>query len=232
MPHVTHGCLRVTHFMKFAAQCFTNPQYELVALHPDHFLPKGRPLIVYDSATREHKSYVAATDQCLRETVDPQSPPFPPFYLGEDIRENSLHPNVCLVALNAQIKFRRYLEMVQAQPPPTPLPQLVLSLIDRTIELVQLLYWKPAPKKGSKGEKVLAAVLSSSRKKPPRSSRADQGKTTEGSSKKRGRDTEMDPPGKHQKFADMDLEARIAYGMMLMSGHGMLPLSMFTNYTS
>ena len=37
--HVTHVCLQVTHFMaKFDAQCFTNPQYELVALHPDHFL--------------------------------------------------------------------------------------------------------------------------------------------------------------------------------------------------
>jgi len=57
----------------FTAPCFANPQYELVALHPEHFLPNGFPLTVYDHETGTYKNYVAARDRCLRETADPSS---------------------------------------------------------------------------------------------------------------------------------------------------------------
>ncbi|KAH9992714.1 hypothetical protein BJV74DRAFT_877832 [Russula compacta] len=224
--------LMVYRSLNFTAPCFVNPQYELLALHPEHFLPNGSPLTVYDHATGEYKNYVAARDQCLRETVDPRSRRLPPFHHDAETREDFLHLNVYLVALNAEIKFRRYLEMVRARPPPTPLPDHVLSLMHRTIELVSLLYWRPTPTKGSKGERILAEKLASSRKNPGRASRPDPAKTMERrSSEEWGMEEEEDlqipsnisaPSRRRQKFhwpEDMDLEARMAYGRALMSGH-------------
>jgi hypothetical protein len=129
--------------LKFTAQCYTDPEYELVALHPEHFLPNGSPLVVYDPVTQGHKLYVVARDRCLRQSVDPNSDPFPPFHHHAKARGEYLDPNVFLVALNADIKFRRYLKMGCTRPPPTPLPDHVLALMHRTIELVDLLYWWP-----------------------------------------------------------------------------------------
>jgi len=182
----------------FTSPCFDNPQYELVALHPEHFLPNGFPLTVYDHETGTYKNYVAARDRCLRETVDPSSHRLPPFRHRAVSREGSSKPNVFLVALNAEIRFRRYLKMVEATPPPTPLPDHVLSLIDRTIELVRLIYWQATPTKGSKGERVLAQRKLAGEKEPP-------------SNRRRAR--------KFQWPDDWDLEARMAYGRALMSGH-------------
>jgi hypothetical protein len=191
---------------KFTAPCFDNPQYELVALHPEHFLPKGCPLLVYDHETRTYKNYVAARDRCLRETVDPSSHRLPPFR-HRAVSGASSKPDVYLVALNAEIKFRRYLKMVEATPPPTPLPDHVLSLIHRTIELVRLIYWQPTPTKGSKGERVLAQQKLAGEEVP--------------SNRRRAR--------KFQWPDDWDLEARMAYGRALMGGPGMLSF-IFANY--
>lgn len=46
--------------------------------------------------------------------------------------------------------------MIQRLPPTTALPDDVLALMHRIIELIDLLYWAPVPKKGSKGEAILA----------------------------------------------------------------------------
>ena len=83
---------------------------------------------------------------CLRESADPNSDRFPPFYAKA--RGYDWHPNVFLVVLNAETKFRRYLEMVRARPLPPPLPDHVLALMHRTIETVNLLYWWPISTKG------------------------------------------------------------------------------------
>lgn len=214
---------------KFDIQSFVNPQYELVVLHPEHFLPNGCPLTVYDHATEEYKNYVAAEDRCLRETIDPSSHLFPPFYHTAQDREMLSKLNVYLVALNAEIKLGRYFEMVDATPPTTPLPDHVLSLMRRTIELVDLLYWVPTPTKGSEGEKVLAKNLALSRRNPGRSSRPGTTKTTE---KESSEELEIPEEGashvpskRRKRFQwppGMDLAARKAYGRALMSGHGML----------
>ncbi|KAI0298910.1 hypothetical protein BC826DRAFT_997301 [Russula brevipes] len=186
--------------LSFTAPCFDNPQYELVALHPEHFVPKGGLLTVYDRETRTNKHYVPAGDRCLRETVDPSSHRLPPFYHRAVSREASLKPNVYLVALNAELKFHHYLKTIEATPPPTPLPDHVLFLINRTIELVRLIYWKPTPTKGSQGERILAQRKLAGEKEPP-SNRRRLGAR------------------KFQWPDDWDLEARMAYGRALMSGH-------------
>jgi hypothetical protein len=49
--------------------------------------------------------------------------------------------NPFLVVLNAEIKFRQYLRLPQAQ---ALLPADVMDLIRKTIELVDLIYWEPS----------------------------------------------------------------------------------------
>jgi hypothetical protein len=136
-----------------------------VALHPEYFLPHGSMLTIYDPSTSNHKHYVAARDQRLRESPDPSSRPLPPFQHVSEDRVPGNRLNIFLVIINAEIKFRRYFEMVQ---PTTPLPDDVLNLMHSTIHLVNLLYWEPQLKKGSPRETVMAA---SRRENPLRNAR-------------------------------------------------------------
>ena len=121
----------------------SNAQYELVALHPEHLLPAGNVLTIYDHASGQvsRKTYVAAPDRTLRESpgTDDTFPRFPPFSLDSNRRVAQLL-NPFLVVLNAEIKFRRYLRMSQAPLPPAD----VMELIKKTIELVDLIYWQPS----------------------------------------------------------------------------------------
>jgi len=122
-----------------------NTQYELVALHPEHFLPPGNVLTVYDHSNGQvtRKTYVAAPDRILRESpgTDNTFPCLPSFMLDSNRPvEQMLNP--FLVVLNAEIKFRRYLRL--PQPPQTPLPDDVMELIMKTTKLVDLIYWKPS----------------------------------------------------------------------------------------
>ncbi|KAF9512295.1 hypothetical protein BS47DRAFT_1372848 [Hydnum rufescens UP504] len=200
--------------LNFAALEFTNPEYELVALHPEHFLPNGSLLTVYDPATATPKHYVPACDRCLRESCDPRSAPFPPFHHSMT-RPCAFRSNVFLIILNAEIKFHRYFKMIEEHPPPTPLPDDVLDLMHRTIELVNLLYWVPVPVEGSQGE---AIYLSRSMESDP------MGVIKNGSSEKMemegaGIQPPTSPCGQQSRWEDMDLEERKAYGRALMSGH-------------
>ena len=121
--------------------------------------------------------------------------------------------NVFLVILNAEIRFHRYLHIISQTPPTTPLPANVLDLIHLTVELVDLLYWKPVPTKGSQGEAVFIKRM------------------------KHQRDEEMNTSTKSQsnlrhnrRFglpANMDHKTRKAYGRALMSGHGVLPFHLY-----
>lgn len=92
--------------MQFCSRSFTHPEYELVVLHPEHLLPRGNILPVYDPQTGDHKTYVASQDRRLRESFDPNSPCFPSF-THDTSRFGSGILNVFAVILNAEIKFRR-----------------------------------------------------------------------------------------------------------------------------
>jgi len=202
-----------------------------VALHPEHFLPRGSMLTVYDPSTEIYKHYVAARDRRLRESPDPSSPRLPSFHHVSEDRDPVDRLNVFLVVINAEIKFRRYFEMVQPTP---PLPADVINLMRRTMDLVDLLYWKPVPKKGSRGAKLMAKRLAGRRKNPPRAGRSDSKTAIERESSEESIIQEMPIPSRSHAvssrrsrlrwLADVDLETRIAYGRALMSGHGMLHL--------
>ncbi|PPQ91148.1 hypothetical protein CVT25_002462, partial [Psilocybe cyanescens] len=130
--------------LQFRHPKFLDPHYELVALRPEHMLPDGKVLITYSRDANgqvvSHKTYVPGPDHTLRESPgDLISSRFPSFQFGYPRSKGPLNP--FLVILNAEIKFRRYLR--QTQLPPLPLPADVMSLINLTIYLIELIYWKP-----------------------------------------------------------------------------------------
>jgi hypothetical protein len=200
---------------------FLHPEYELVVLHPGHFLPDGSSFALYDRTTQTTKSYVVASDHRLRESRDPQSPPFPPFHPSFQGRNAATSLNIFLVILNADIKFRRYFEMAGM----APLPSDVLALMKRTMELVDLLYWMPAPSKLT--ERVVAASFANRRQNPIRTVRPNP--MTNTMERIASDETEeMQDVGqlslsrykRMRWFRDADFNTRMAYGRAVMSGHG------------
>ena len=135
-------------YTQFNSPSFTNPEYELVAMHPDHFLPCGNVLPVFHSTSSTPTTYLSTSDQCLHESSDPKSPCLPPFHHAPEShgKNHGMHVNVFLITLNAEIKFHQYLHMISQNPPTTPLPDDAIALMCLTIELVDLLYWRPLPK--------------------------------------------------------------------------------------
>ncbi|KAH9961705.1 hypothetical protein BGW80DRAFT_1357980 [Lactifluus volemus] len=226
MDKTGHICFRK---LDFTAQCYVDPEYELVALHPEHFLPNS-PLVVYDPVTQGHKLYVVAQDRCLRESTDPNSNPFPPFHHRAKARGRDLHPNVFLVALNAEIKFRRYLKMVRASAPPH-LSQIMslLLCIGQSSSLISFT-GGPVSTKGSSGSEE------------QRMDKDDEDSPAPSDSWARSRleRHELRPTSIWPE--DMDLAARKARGMALMSGHdpvfdsddayGMMDVGTDTNVTA
>jgi len=133
----------LTSFFQLRLRPFSNAQYELVVLHPEHFLPKGSGLTFYTRVSDQlhGKAYVVGHDRTLREspgTTD--SPRLPAFTF--DANRAALPLNVFLVVLNAEIKFRRYRRMGTMP----KLPEDFEELMDETIKLVELIYWKPEKK--------------------------------------------------------------------------------------
>jgi len=145
--------------------------------------------------------------------------------------------NVFLVILNADIKFRRYFEMIALDPPVTPLPDDVLALMKRTTELVELLYWKPVPSRGSLGEHIMADAIGNRRRNFKRAARPDPAKTMERVSsdeteKMEGVKQSSIHCERMRWFAGEDLNSRMAYGRAVMSGHGTLLLSFISMNSS
>lgn len=189
----------ISYMLQFDSPSFTNPEYELVALHPEHFLPYGNILSVFHSADSTPTNYVSARDQRLRMSSSPNSP-LPAFH---DITERSStmeRLNIFLVILNAEIKFHWYLHMISQTLQKKPLPADVFNLMKLTVELVHQLYWIPVPTKGSQGETSFSERMEYRRTTSPNRL-----------SKRRA------------KFGlpeNMDLETRKEYGRALMNARG------------
>ena len=112
-------------------------------LQPHHFLPDNSLLSLYlrqQERVAGLKHYKMAADRMLREqTGDDTSQRFPPFrFIGT--RTQVGHAiNPLLVILAAEIKFRRYLAVDGPQ-----LPPVYDSLMQKTIQVAELLYFLPA----------------------------------------------------------------------------------------
>ena len=129
-------------------------------------------LHVYRPGSPTPTAYVPATDGRIRESPSPDSPRLPAFQAIANLRNRLDRLNVFLVVLNAEIKFSRHFR----NNPRTPLPADVLELMLLTVELVDLLYWKPVLRKGSRGE---GERTKSRRKNPGRQARPDRRKLVE-----------------------------------------------------
>jgi len=120
---------------------FLDPQYELVALYPRHFLSDNTFLVLYDPTQGGSKIYVPSPDDRLGESPgDLTCTPFPPFS-GPD-RQPGSQLNPFLVILRAAISFGYY-------DPSQPLPLDVLQLMKETTELSSLILWKPEVRNGA-----------------------------------------------------------------------------------
>ena len=122
--------------------------------------------------------------------------------------------------------------MIQQEPPTISLPDDVLALMGRVIELVDLLFWVPAPTKGSAGEALRARRAPLKRKNPERAAMPSQPRYTKMTSSEESpsTSTQASKPSKRSRRVDWlafaNLEERKAYATALMSGHGIhsLPL--------
>ena len=174
------------------------------------------------------KTYTIGLDHTLRRLPGHDASTcerFPPFSFDYSRSRDFPPPNPFLVILNAEIKFRRYLREF---PTPTVLPGDVMELIQRTIRLVELIYWDPAARPGT-----LAWVIENSMKvndiaKVPQSSAMDTGEMG-----MRGGDNDGDPTlrarnvpnvGRRRPGLSATLEERRDYGQYLLSGRGKLLL--------
>jgi len=123
-------------------------EYELVVLQPDHFLPDDSLLPLYSRQQIEvvgFKHYKMAADRVLREYPGHDtSQRFPPFrFIGNRNRVgHTINPY--LVILAAEIKFRRYLAANGPQ-----LPPVYDSLMRKTIQVAELLYFLPSDRESA-----------------------------------------------------------------------------------
>jgi hypothetical protein len=187
--------------------CIVNPEFELVALHLEHLLPGGTFLTVFD-LEGNHRDYFAAQDRYLCESQDPNSPRMPPFHHSLSTRNANMRLNVFLVALNAEIKFQHYFRMVA---PSTPLPQGVIKIMQKTIELVDCLYWAPEPGKSAKGKAVARAQRNMRRKATRPGPLIDPGTSSSG-------DTDDEYyPSEHD--IDMDLASNVNNCSTALASH-------------
>ena len=133
-----------SHPLQGNTPAYTDLQYELVALLPEHLILPGMSVSVFHSAedssnTAILKNYVLADDRSLREAPGKEnSPRFPPF--SSPMRNDSgQRLNPFLVIINAEIKFRRFIRGNKLG----ELPQDVRELIQKTCQVVEQIYWQP-----------------------------------------------------------------------------------------
>jgi hypothetical protein len=103
-----HPFILISYTLQFKSSSFTNPEYKLVAIHSEHFLPFGSVLPIFYFAALPSTLYVSPEDGRLYKLSSPNSLSLPKFH---DVIERCRieHLNVFLVILNAEIKFHQYL---------------------------------------------------------------------------------------------------------------------------
>ena len=209
-----------------------------MVLRPNHFLPDESVLTTYDRVNGRvsTKTYTIAPDGTLRRVpVDDinASERFPTFAFDYNRRaDDRLNP--FLVILNAEIKFRRLLR----ENPRPGLPDDVMELINKTIYLVELIYWDPVPRPNTRAWTIWEPMEVDDDPKAPQSGDTDMGEFG-----MRGDDEDDDPTlrqrGGHnirgRQHASLTLEERRDIGQNLLSGHGKfshyLGLGCFIKYT-
>lgn len=196
-------------------------------------------LHILDPETATEKSYVPSQDRRLRETQDIASPRLPPFSGPNRIPQ----VNPLMVILSGEIKFRRFIRDLPQSPFPQSLPADVMDLIHKTINLVDLIYWKPEPREGTQGHKIYMQRFDSARRNDTRKAQSSKRGEDKGAS-----DNAMNSSGsnsgteyahnrsqgsRRREFSfpeGASLERRRKIASLLMSGHGRLSSTVLRLY--
>lgn len=144
-----------------------------------------------------------------------------------------------MVILSGEIKFRRFIRDLRESPFLQSLPADVMDLIHKTINLVDLIYWKPEPRPGTQGYEIYMQRFDSARRNDTRKARP--GNLRESSDEdKAASDDAMNSSGsdsgteyahnrsqgsRRREFSfpeGASLERRREIASLLMSGHGRL----------
>ena len=127
-------------------QYFHAPELQLVALYPQHLLPYGKTLSRRNS--NGYSAYKASSDGLLRQvdqasivSSDPPAPDAPPFspFTHETKRKIDQAINVYFLLLNADIKFRRFIQNVGLD----KLHPEMRAIAKQTMDIVDLIYTHP-----------------------------------------------------------------------------------------
>jgi len=194
-------------------------------LHPQHFLPNGAGFLVgsvQEDGSLSNKVYVIAEDGALRvgKQIGDQRLP---CFAGPQLRAPTNILNPLLVAINAEMAFRRF-----RRTPHPPVCQEYEELIDLTIELVKRIYFQPLVDivwkeieeiRSTRNIAVLEAARDMHMGSMDEKTRDGEDKTTtrrDGRFSRTGRVVERPDPGTcHDKT--------IEYYQYLMSGQGTTP---------
>ncbi|KAF5316442.1 hypothetical protein D9619_006127 [Psilocybe cf. subviscida] len=167
---------------------FSNAEYELVVLRPDHFLPIGSTITMHtqrpvDPSRLVGKLYMVGEDGALREDYDAKSPRFPAFS-AFNARDDIHRVNPFLVILKADLAFQRLRRL--GDDVTQRLCSEYAELVDLTMQVADAIYHPSVVRAAS------------------RAYFAQLPEQTEGGSQKE--DENMDPPGNFGSGARADEE--------------------------
>ncbi|KAJ7669383.1 hypothetical protein DFH06DRAFT_182590 [Mycena polygramma] len=123
-------------------------RFELVVLHPMHFLIQDETLKIYRNGVGV--DYHASPEGILE---DPQNVPLPPFPLRVPRDNASSKMNPVLVNFAAATRFRRFRRISSP-----PLGQHAEQVIDASLALWRAIMWKPAANQSSTLKTAAGAV--------------------------------------------------------------------------
>ncbi|KAJ7655391.1 hypothetical protein B0H17DRAFT_1214102 [Mycena rosella] len=131
------------------AAALAGATYEVILLHPEHFLANGAPLPIFDSTTNQWVCYTVQDG----ELKDPSGNRLAPFQDPADpaVRRAALNP--LFFTINAYLKIEYHNSRYSSQ-----FPSCTVEIIELIKKLYELIYFLPAPQLGSDGWEIDEAI--------------------------------------------------------------------------
>jgi hypothetical protein len=135
--------LQPTHYHP-KVDAFKGAKYDLILLHPKHFLPNGAPLPIFNQTTNQWVCYTVQDGE-LKDSSGNRLAPF------EDpagaTRSQGLNP--LFFTINAFLKIESHETKYTSQ-----FPRHTLQIIDLVKKLYDLIYFLPTPQPGTRGRAI------------------------------------------------------------------------------